>query len=58
MKKYLRNYKLDENLFAFDGICRPAGGVDRGADCYTKGTGFKFRVRHAFVLNVVNSFLL
>ena len=25
---------------------RSAGVVDRGADCYTKGTGFESRVRH------------
>ena len=25
---------------------RPTGVVGRGADCYTKGTGFEFRVRH------------
>ena len=27
--------------------CQPTGLVDRGADCYTKGTGFESRVRHA-----------
>ena len=27
-------------------ICRPTGVMDRGADCYTKGTGFESRVRH------------
>ena len=29
-------------------ISRPTGVVDRGADCYTKGTGFESRVRHGY----------
>ena len=26
--------------------CQPTGLVDRGADCYTKGSGLESRVRH------------
>ena len=29
-----------------EGMCRPAGVVDSGVDCYTKGTGFESRIWH------------
>ena len=44
LEKSLESSKLgSKDHFDF---CRPTGVVDRGAACYTKGTGFESRVRH------------
>ena len=37
---------LGEKFFSLDLICRPSGVVVRGASCFTKRSGFEYRVRH------------